>query len=967
MNIIKKYILLFGLILISFLGKTQNPAHFYIGQGEFSNAHVYSLKYHPNGLLYAATNYGLYVYKNGKFNQVPIGEDYAGRSLFSLKFDSKKNLFCTTLSGKVFKLLNDSLVLYSTIPKDYINKYMVEIAFDDKDNLITKSKVLAIYKNKKWKKISSKNERVPVINGVNPKAILYSSTINSEIWNITNEKAKVVHVSRGNPFSLKHHTFAAYFENQLIGISIEGLFFNYKTGEKYHLTDERVEVKQTDDREVWLLSRRKGFQRLLSNNEEVFLSEKYFKNQFISCITISKAGVIFLGTFNHGIIVIPNINALEYQFQHGQIEGSVIVPNNEVSPEFKRKVSLHKRLALINLTNNKAAILIGRDRVFYEKGVDFGFNTKDSSLLVQDVNVLMPKGGNSDMNGDLGSFKDLQRVDKNLVLIATSKGLLKAGKGLDYINWAKNGTGNKWWSYNKEHFRCKTVAYISSTKSIYYTNYGVLHKIDSNGIDKVVMFEGGPVKCADIFATDSLAICATHKNGILFIKNGVISSQLSKKDGLLDNFVKKIIKHNNKLYIASRTTFQIYDLHEKKWSSLGQYHNVIKGSVSGILVSNSTIGLTSGDKIVVLPLNDSVLVEPYSFNITNVYLGDSVFNGSTKISTPYNQNKFVAELDFRGLLYENQVEIEYRLNKSAWKNIKATSSKIEYIALKPNNYQLDIRLNDNGIYKEEQSIKFQILSPFWERWWFYLICVLALVLIITLIAFSRVKKIQKVNDEQIEKQKLKANLLDTELKALRSQMNPHFIFNSLNSIQDLILKEDTDGSYDYVVLFANLVRNTLNYSNKDFIPIEKELDFLEVYLKLEKLRFGDEFTYEIDYEGNDGVELPSLIVQPFIENALIHGLLHKTGNKKLSIHFKMDDRLKCTIIDNGVGRKKSQEIHERQGGGHESFALQAIEKRLSILSNKDEDAFGYIVTDLYEGTNPSGTKIEVTIPHRLLY
>ena len=81
----------------------------------------------------------------------------------------------------------------------------------------------------------------------------------------------------------------------------------------------------------------------------------------------------------------------------------------------------------------------------------------------------------------------------------------------------------------------------------------------------------------------------------------------------------------------------------------------------------------------------------------------------------------------------------------------------------------------------------------------------------------------------------------------------------------------------------------------------------------------------------------------------------------------MDDRLKCTIIDNGVGRKKSQEIHERQGGGHESFALQAIEKRLSILSNKDEDAFGYIVTDLYEGTNPSGTKIEVTIPHRLLY
>ncbi|WP_062060938.1 sensor histidine kinase [Aquimarina longa] len=213
----------------------------------------------------------------------------------------------------------------------------------------------------------------------------------------------------------------------------------------------------------------------------------------------------------------------------------------------------------------------------------------------------------------------------------------------------------------------------------------------------------------------------------------------------------------------------------------------------------------------------------------------------------------------------------------------------------------------------------------------------------------------------------KNELAFLELKSLKSQMNPHFIFNSLNSIQDLILQQNTDSSYDYVVLFSQLVRNTLNYSNKNFIAIEKELEFLEIYLQLEKLRFEDDLTYTIQHINTEGLSVPSLIVQPFIENALIHGLLHKSGKKQLTIDFTFTDHLLCTVTDNGIGRKEAKKIQQRQGGYHESFALEAIEQRLEILKEQYGKDVGYQVFDLYDDALAMGTKVEIRMPYKKEY
>lgn len=202
----------------------------------------------------------------------------------------------------------------------------------------------------------------------------------------------------------------------------------------------------------------------------------------------------------------------------------------------------------------------------------------------------------------------------------------------------------------------------------------------------------------------------------------------------------------------------------------------------------------------------------------------------------------------------------------------------------------------------------------------------------------------------------------SELKAIRSQMNPHFIFNALNSIQDLVLKGNIENSYSYITMFSNLVRQTLTYSENEFIEFEQEIKLLELYLSLEKLRFKKDFTFELVVNNVDDIMLPPFLIQPFIENSLVHGLLHKEGEKKLKVSFELKEDLICTIEDNGVGRDRAKAIKERQRKSHDSFSTKAIQKRFEILSNVFNGTFGYTYQDLFEKDEPSGTRIVLVIP-----
>lgn len=213
-----------------------------------------------------------------------------------------------------------------------------------------------------------------------------------------------------------------------------------------------------------------------------------------------------------------------------------------------------------------------------------------------------------------------------------------------------------------------------------------------------------------------------------------------------------------------------------------------------------------------------------------------------------------------------------------------------------------------------------------------------------------------------KQRKLANNLL--ALKSLRSQMNPHFIFNALNSVNSFIAQNDERTANRYLTDFSTLMRNVLNNSEEDFIPLSKEIELLELYLKLEHSRFIDKFDYEVEIAENLNIneyQIPPMLLQPYIENAVWHGLRYKQEKGFLKVAFlkKNEESIRIEISDNGIGRKKSKELKTANQQKQESKGMDNIKKRVAILNEMYSDKVDVYIEDLDEDS--SGTKVVLTL------
>jgi sensor histidine kinase YesM len=306
--------------------------------------------------------------------------------------------------------------------------------------------------------------------------------------------------------------------------------------------------------------------------------------------------------------------------------------------------------------------------------------------------------------------------------------------------------------------------------------------------------------------------------------------------------------------------------------------------------------------------------------------------------------------------------VKYRLSglDTTWTEQKGNHIAIIYNALPAGIFQFEaFALNEDDAQSEELvSFRFTINPPFWQTWWFYL---LVAVLSIGLVSGLFLLRIRHIN----RKAALEHAVVTSKLTALRSQMNPHFLFNALNSIQELVLSKDTKNAIRYLGTFSGLTRTILENSAKETVRLSEEIDMLKQYLELEKLRFGDtlEISMVVDPKiDQEGIRIPPMLIQPYVENALKHGLLHLQNDRKLNLEFNQNNNiLAITITDNGVGRAKAKEI-AKQKKKHQSFSSEATENRLQSMKNTFGVSGSVEVIDLYENGNPSGTKVIMMIP-----
>lgn len=249
-----------------------------------------------------------------------------------------------------------------------------------------------------------------------------------------------------------------------------------------------------------------------------------------------------------------------------------------------------------------------------------------------------------------------------------------------------------------------------------------------------------------------------------------------------------------------------------------------------------------------------------------------------------------------------------------------------------------------------------------------------LIVLVAIFYNSKLKQTKRAEIAMIELKSSQKQLAlekqyrDSELKALKAQMNPHFIFNVLNSIQEFIIMNQKELASDYLATFADLIRSYLHFSNKGYISLEEEAETLEKYLELEALRFGDGFSYSINVNEelpSEDYRIPTMIIQPYVENAIKHGLFSKKGDRNLTVDFTITENgdLNCLVTDNGIGREAAQKIKESKSSYHKSFAMEATATRLELFNQRSLKKIDVKIIDLIDvDGNAKGTQVSLIIP-----
>ena len=964
-KIIRAYILNnLVIIVLLFVSKlySQNPNHFFLGKEELKNADIYSILETKNEELYISTNRGLFYFFNKEFKSIPKLKNQKGSSLFNLIENKKGEIFCYNLSGQIFKVTNKKLTLYYTLPEKYLQS-LLYLFLDTSDNLIITAKGVFNISNP-TKVVAIDTLRTSFASKISTGEIV----INNKIDSLSILKDGIIRYQKiSEKVNLKdNHRTTFKLNNILFNYYTNGAILSVTPQKKIALTfspEKRARYHQLIESETWSLSANKGAKSIVLKKDSLKIKHHFFKNEFISAIHKGKTGAYYFGTFGNGLIVVPNINIKGEKLSNNQIRGIAVSPKNTVFfTEVNKGIMAYKKGHVIKIRDS----VNGKNyhKIYYNSAINFKIN-KDVEGLFYDSYFLGKK------KSSFSAAKDIFITKNKTVLIASTSGLSKIGKDilLDSLSWYKVEANNYW--YSKINKRCKSVVFDSINKQIYLATINKLLCITGANVHKEVFYKGNSISVNKLLLHDNKIWIATQKNGILIYEKGKVVREISTQNGLLSNNITKITIHDNKLYILSNGKLQYVYLDTNNIVSLEKGEGFI-AYVDDFVFSNTKLWmLNKREALSSILINKIPSKNPKpKLKLDTVLVNDKIIDFKKRKHFSYNQKHFNFIIDVKNITVALNTTIYYRIKgiDTNWNTFhKAQNSNIVYKSLPIGKHRFEVYAKYGVNKSETLHYTFTINAPYWQQWWFYVGISLIILILIYVYFKRRIAFIKKKDQEELEKQMLQTNLLDTQLAALRSQMNPHFIFNSLNSIQDLVLKQDTEASYDYIVLFSDLVRNTLNYSNQDFILIEKEITFIEVYLKLEKLRFGTNFQYHIKYEGNEELKVPSLLIQPFIENALLHGLLHKKGKKELFVTFKYTDVLQCIITDNGIGRKASQDINKRQGNNHESFALEAIEKRLEIFKKQYQAKVGYIITDLYENKKAVGTKVVITMPFKKLF
>ena len=450
----------------------------------------------------------------------------------------------------------------------------------------------------------------------------------------------------------------------------------------------------------------------------------------------------------------------------------------------------------------------------------------------------------------------------------------------------------------------------------------------------------------DITTYDDKVVISTYQDGIYVYQNHQIIDTINATDGLLSNQVIKAMQYHDRLIVVTGQGIQYLDKDLEPHQIFGLTN--LDTKINGAEINGDLLILATAKGLLYFDLKTKIERKTSPKSDISVYHNEKLISHFDTLT--YNSNS--VEIHFQVFDYaEVEENIVYRLYPENEEWNEFDTDRIRYQGLKPDTYVFQIK-DEKEIINE---FTFHIKTPIWHMLWFRILAAgLVLGLIYSYFKF-RVKRIIKKKEK---KYAFELKLANAEQKALKAQMNPHFIFNALNAIQNLIINEKTYKAYKYLGDFSKLVRRVLLHSRKTETNVKSEIEFLTLYLELEKLRFEDQFHFSFDQESNFNLDhiIPSMVLQPFVENAIIHGLVPQTTQKvpQIKINFREDPSyIYCLISDNGIGF----DLAAQEPKNKESLGLKIISERLEIYDPTGQSNYKI-------ESSPEGTQITLQLIKR---
>jgi len=967
----------------------QNSSYIYTEfstQNGLPSNETYCIFQDSRGYVWIGTDRGLVKYDGYTFETYTTLEGLADNVILNVTEDEKGNIW--------YVGLNNFSLGYITPKSEFVKHNVYGLIKTDLFNKINSKYPSLDTKSLHFNEIEVVNDTIHLLNGTygfvkihkehvvesnfpyNPNKKQYSITT------INNKPSIYCHISGENKivkeeFIVDNDTIVTeHFRRKKYikpSVAFQGdSCFVYDGLYQYVFTNAQVKSKYLGKKEKVFMVRDDLFifssYSITSEKETVFVSNSansaaprdiIFDEIRLSSIMLDNSGGLWLSTLKHGVKYIPTLT-------------SKILERDELI----------------------YSIYPTEEGVLYEKGVKKNYFQKTHKGVFKEKYYALQKSklkqkqlffGAVLVNFE-GKVFDEQGVDKDHNKQWFAKGLHCINDSMIY-SWSHNKVlkynKNSKETYIQEIWRNENITgkleslyCVKEDSCIMATEAGVF-----NYINKAIKPHDIKInkRIRDIFINEAFnaIIFTVWGEGLYIYDNQKELHHFTEENGLAGNTINQLSNTKNKYWIATNKGVSVL-----RFNNDGTFKLKTVFTNSKVISSPNVIQIVEKDSILFLGtdngLNEVDLRKLEQLKMENIpiYIDEFTVNNkvleydSTTIVLNYEQNN--VDIYYTGISYKTFGDLEYRFRLKGlsedWFYTK--ERKANFLNLEGKHYVFELQVkNDFGKWQSNSKlISFIIATPYWKSWWFITLLSLIVIFVSGSIVFIYIRNLKNEKKLSDEKQILSEELNITRQKTLNAQLNPHFIFNSLNSIQNFILTNKPQLSSEYLSMFSKLMRYVFENSKQLYISIEDEIEAITLYLELEKLRHNYVFQYEIINElGESGnYSIPSLLVQPIIENAIWHGLLSKKdGDKKINLSFSETATCITIIVeDNGVGRaiqqKKMQKTVIRK---QKSSGIDLTRERLNMLEYTSKLKTRFDIEDLVDENNEAiGTRVTISIP-----